>query len=104
MANTSDDTKDSDANVTNGRTQNYTLNPGDNNPTVDAGYVPNGKIGDFVWEDKNGNGQQDSGELGIPGVTVQLLDQNNNVIRTTTTSSTGAYEFDNLPPGTYYVQ
>jgi hypothetical protein len=38
---------------------------GDNNPTVDAGYIPNGKIGDFVWEDKNGNGQQDSGELGI---------------------------------------
>ncbi len=104
IANTSDDTKDSDANVTNGRTQNYTLNPGDNNPTVDAGYVPNGKIGDFVWEDKNGNGQQDSGELGISGVTVQLLDQNNNVIRTTTTSSTGAYEFDNLPPGTYYVR
>lgn len=36
IANTTDDTKDSDANVTNGRTQNYTLNPGDNNPTVDA--------------------------------------------------------------------
>ncbi|MBK7635345.1 MAG: carboxypeptidase regulatory-like domain-containing protein [Saprospiraceae bacterium] len=104
IANTSDDTKDSDANVTNGRTQTYTLNPGDNNPTVDAGYIPNGKIGDFVWEDKNGNGQQDSGEPGIPGVTVQLLDQNNNVIRTTTTSGTGAYEFDNLPPGTYYVR
>ncbi|MBK9564488.1 MAG: carboxypeptidase regulatory-like domain-containing protein [Saprospiraceae bacterium] len=104
IANTTDDTKDSDANVTNGRTQNYTLNPGDNNPTVDAGYIPNGKIGDFVWEDKNGNGQQDSGEPGISGVTVQLLDQNNNVIRTTTTSGTGAYLFDNLPPGTYYVR
>jgi protocatechuate 3,4-dioxygenase beta subunit len=104
IANTSDDTKDSDANVTNGRTQNYTLNPGDNNPTVDAGYIPNGKIGDFVWEDRNGNGQQDAGESGISGVTVQLLDQNNNVIRTTTTSSTGAYEFDNLPPGTYFVR
>ncbi|MFC1879553.1 SdrD B-like domain-containing protein [Chloroflexota bacterium] len=31
-------------------------------------------IGDTVFHDQNGNGIQDDGELGIPGVTVNLLD------------------------------
>lgn len=31
------------------------------------------KIGDFVWEDLNGNGRQDPGEFGLDGVTVQWL-------------------------------
>src|SRR5207249_438602 len=31
-----------------------------------------GALGDFVWYDINGNGIQDSGEPGVPGVTVQL--------------------------------
>jgi len=31
-----------------------------------------GSIGDFVWVDSNVNGIQDSGETGLPGVTVNL--------------------------------
>jgi hypothetical protein len=46
---------------------------GQTDNTVDAGLYRPASIGDFVWEDLNGNGQQDSGEPGIVGATVNLL-------------------------------
>ncbi|MCP9756166.1 DUF11 domain-containing protein, partial [Lacihabitans sp. CCS-44] len=64
------------------------------------------KIGDFVWEDINGNGIQDSGEPGIPGVSVTLngTDAFGNVVsQTATTGANGEYLFDNLVKGTYTV-
>lgn len=61
-------------------------------------------VGDFVWQDNNGNGQQDPGEPGVSGVTVNLKDVNGVVIATTTTNSAGYYEFIDLIPGTYSVQ
>lgn len=62
-----------------------------------------GSIGDYVWNDSNQNGIQDTGENGIPGVTVRLLDNNGNQLETTTTDNSGYYLFDNLPEGTYEV-
>src|SRR5438067_1323722 len=57
--------------------------PGDNTGThTDA--VVTSTIGDFVWEDQNGNGVQDPGEPGIDGVTVKLLDAGGTVLATTT--------------------
>ena len=62
-------------------------------------------IGDFVWNDLNGNGIQDAGEPGIPNVTVTLLGSDaTTVVAVTTTNASGAYNFINLAPGTYYVQ
>jgi probable HAF family extracellular repeat protein len=65
---------------------------------------PSGKIGDFVWEDLNGNGVQDAGEPAISGVQVELLDGTGTVIRTTTTSSSGLYLFTELAAGNYSVR
>ena len=53
-----------------------TLSSGENNPTIDFGYYQKGSIGDFVWNDLNGNGIQDSGEPGIQGVTLSLTGTN----------------------------
>jgi large repetitive protein len=53
-------------------------------------------LGDFVWEDLNGNGRQDAGEPGIDGITVELLDMDGNVLATTVTAGGGAYSFPNL--------
>ncbi len=41
---------------------------------------------------------------GVPlsGVTVQLLDANGNVIKTTTTDEEGKYDFSGLTPGQIY--
>jgi hypothetical protein len=71
--------------------------------TIDAGIVPLYAIGDFVWTDANGNGVQDSGETGIPGLTVTLKDGTGTVIGTAITGPQGQYHFDQLPAGDYTV-
>ncbi|MFK7972740.1 MAG: SdrD B-like domain-containing protein, partial [Bacteroidia bacterium] len=89
-----DDTKDSDANVNNGRTGVRTLVQGQNDPSNDAGFYRNASLGDVVFEDRNGDGIQDAGEPGIPNVTVTLLDGNGNPTgQTTTTNASGVYSF-----------
>jgi hypothetical protein len=62
-------------------------------------------VGDFVWNDANGNGIQDSGEAGVSGVKVQLLTTAGTQANSTVTDASGHYLFDNLRPGdSYYVQ
>ncbi|MBE7513531.1 MAG: hypothetical protein HS103_12060 [Anaerolineales bacterium] len=60
-------------------------------------------IGDTVWWDYNGNGVQDPGEPGIPGVIVELIGTTGTVIATTTTDASGLYFF-NVDAGTYTVR
>jgi uncharacterized repeat protein (TIGR01451 family) len=69
-------------------------------------------IGDFVWNDTNANGTQDSGDLtsnGINGVKVDLLNSSNVQIATTTTTNNpvggapGYYQFSGLLQGSYTV-
>ncbi len=60
-------------------------------------------IGDFVWEDLNGNGQQDGGEPGFSNVVVRLHDVNSIVLETATSDVSGAYAFSNLLTGSYTV-
>jgi hypothetical protein len=62
-----------------------------------------GRIGDFVWRDNNHNGIQDSGEPGIPGVTVTLKDGIGTLLDVMVTDANGKYLFDELPAGTYKV-
>ena len=43
--------------------------PAPNNLTADFGYyVEPAAVGNFVWDDLNGDGIQDAGEPGIDGV------------------------------------
>ncbi|MEZ4555911.1 MAG: SdrD B-like domain-containing protein [Caldilineaceae bacterium] len=62
---------------------------------------PHATLGDRAWNDLNGNGRQDAGEPGIPGVKVTLLDENSAAISTTVTSAAGLYKFTHLPGGAY---
>jgi len=62
-----------------------------------------GSIGDFIWNDLDGDGVQDGGsEVGFEGVIVHLwLDTNSDgtgdtLLATTTTDATGFYEFAGL--------
>ncbi|MFZ1752949.1 MAG: SdrD B-like domain-containing protein, partial [Caldilineaceae bacterium] len=64
--------------------------------------APLASIGDFVWYDVDGDGVQDSGEPGVPGVGISLTLPSGVVVNTTTNSS-GIYSFTGLPAGTYTV-
>ncbi|GAB4027176.1 SdrD B-like domain-containing protein [Spirosoma gilvum] len=54
------------------------------------------QIGNRVWLDDDHDGEQDPGEIGLPGVNVSLL-QNGAVIATTTTNDDGEYYFTYTP-------
>jgi len=84
---------------------------GQNNHTIDFGFfTPPYSLGNRVWfDDGRGGGTPNDGiqngtEIGIDGVTVNLLDNNGNVIATTVTTAGGYYRFDNLAPGSYTVE
>ncbi|MBZ5586435.1 MAG: putative Ig domain-containing protein, partial [Acidobacteriia bacterium] len=74
--------------------------------TIDFGYVSPcaGVIGDFVWNDLNHNGIQDSGETGISGITLNLYDSNHVLLLSTTTDANGLYQFTGRCAGDYSVE
>lgn len=96
---------DSDANPTTGKTDVVTLVAGIDNRTVDMGlYQEASKVGDRVWYDANKNGIQDAGEDGVGGVTVQLYRVGEaDAVAVTKTATTGIYLFDNVTPADYYI-
>jgi len=61
-------------------------------------------LGNYVWEDLDGDGIQDINEPGIEGVRVELYNSNGILIAFTYTDSSGYYLFDNLIAGDYYVK
>ncbi|HMP77878.1 MAG TPA: SdrD B-like domain-containing protein [Pirellulaceae bacterium] len=64
------------------------------------------RLSGFVYYDADGNQVLDTsrGDRPISGVTLQLLDGQGRMVATTTTDQHGAYEFNNLLPGTYSVR
>jgi hypothetical protein len=81
------------------------LPSGGSDLTVDFGYYRAVTIGDFVWNDSNGNGIQDGGEPGINGVTLTLTGTTGAgqpIVLHTATSGNGRYFFVTAP-GTYTV-
>lgn len=95
-----DDNADSDIGL-DGQTSNITINEGQSNLTIDAGFIlpAKGKIGDCVWLDRNGNGVQDAADTtGVANIQVYLSGP---VTKNTVTNAKGKYLFTDLPAGTY---
>ena len=77
------------------------------NPTkgdVDFGYVPNNTIKGTVYRDDNRDKTINGDEPGLERVSVQLLDEDGNVLQTLDTAADGTYAFQHLPDGTYTVK
>ncbi len=109
--NSGNDALDSDIiNDATDRTGFIRLKQNDRNTKVDAGFVqaaPAGalKLGNLVWRDDNGDGQQLATEPGVPGISVKLYQNGTDglpgtaddvLINTTTTDINGNYLFVNL--------
>src|SRR5699024_9370649 len=74
-------------------------------PTWDAGVIEKTyAIGDYTWIDSNKDGIQDEDEEVLPGVKVELFDEEGNKIAETETDENGLYIFDELPAGNYQVK
>jgi hypothetical protein len=65
---------------------------------------PEGEIGDYVWEDMDGDGIQDEFEPPLAEIPVTLFNMDNEIIETNSTNENGEYLFDNIPAGNYYLQ
>ncbi len=96
-----------DSQLTNGQAENstdcFTISA---NQTVEitVGLIPLGSIGDFVWDDINGDGIQSAGEPGLANQKVGLFNENNQMLDLIDTDQNGSYSFDLLFPGTYSVR
>jgi len=110
-----DRTKDSNVNHANGQgtTSWITLNPGDVNLTIDAGYYKCVEIGDLLWCDYDYDDKWDNEENGINGLLVNLWryhlgewilwDYTYTAHKPGTPSDDGYWYFCAMP-GTYYVE
>lgn len=93
---------DTDAGAS-GRSEMFYLAMGEKRSDADIGIGAKGEIGDFAWLDENGNGMQDIGEKGIPGIVIAMY-QYGELVAETETDSYGHYFFDNLYPGEYTMR
>ncbi len=104
------DASDSDADTTTGRTITTVLESGENDLSWDAGLVRLASLGDRLWVDADGDGQQDAGEAGVAGATVTLIGGGadglingvGDTSTTTTTDANGIYNFSGLNVGEQY--
>lgn len=87
-----------------------TVTPGATTSNVNfKNKLVKGSIGNYFFIDYNSNGIQDTGDEGVNGLTVKLLDKSGNVVATTVTASDGSgnagyYLFYNLDAGQYFVE
>ncbi|HEY5516467.1 MAG TPA: SdrD B-like domain-containing protein, partial [Pengzhenrongella sp.] len=89
-----------------------TLGDGEQHRSADFGFVSTTGVGDLVWLDLNGNGSQDAGEPGLPGVEITVtsasldgaLGTSDDIVVTTTTGPDGAWLVTGLPAGLTQVE
>ena len=81
-----------------------TASSGQNLSALLFGNFQTATLGGTVYNDANGNGVQDAGELGLSGWSVNLLNSASVVVATATSNSQGQYQFNNVGPGSFSIQ
>ncbi len=60
-------------------------------------------LGNFVWDDRDGDGLQDSEEPGLANVLVEVYDSDTNLATVTRTDGNGQWLAEGIGPGTFFV-
>ena len=104
-ANQGNEDQDSDITGSNGlgTTDLFLVGSGADVTAIDGGLYLPATIGDRVWFDDNMDGIQDPSEPGIADIEVILYRSFGLPIDTTYTDSDGAYSFDLLQQGLYFI-
>ena len=78
-----------------------TIKPGEENFDVDLGILPSGSVGDRVWNDEDGDGEQGEDEKGLENVVV-LVSREGEPTRTAVTDENGDWKIEGLNPNAAY--
>ena len=96
-----DPTIDSDINAS-GFSDPFTV-PAGSSAIVDAGLIGNpAQVVGQVWLDSNRDGLQETGENGMPNITVDLVDNRLGQMASTTTDANGNFTFSGVAAGATY--
>ena len=92
--------------VTNDMFSSITLGGGERGVNYDFGEIRHGSISGRVHADGNGNCvfDDDEGDRPLEGVTLILLNSDNEEVARTQTDENGEYFFDDLEPGSYSIR
>lgn len=104
LANSTSDDLDSDVTNLNGdgTTDFFTIVSHTLNTAFDAGYVPNGILGSYLWNDDNGDGIQSEGEKGLANSKIYLYNSDMFMLDSTISDLSGKYHFF-VDPGEYIL-
>ena len=108
LLNSGADEVDSDANPTTGFTEIISVGPGQSISNVSAGLIRQdmtSSVSGLVWNDLNGNGIRDSGEVGLGDIAIDYYDASGtNLLGTESTDDAGYYSVGGLDAGIYVVE
>jgi len=101
-----DPEKDSDLTGANGArtTDAFTVGSGQQKTAIGAGFSVGSTLGNLVWFDENSNGYLDENESGMPGVSVDLFDDQGQEAGTVSTDDAGEFVFEGLEKGIYFIR
>jgi methionine-rich copper-binding protein CopC/protocatechuate 3,4-dioxygenase beta subunit len=95
-----------------GWTQTQPVNPNYYQTTATSGDHPGLDFGNFqqvtvsgnIYNDLNGNGQQNTGEPALKNWTVDVVDSHGNIVASATSDAHGNYTITGVGPGTFTLQ
>lgn len=86
-----------------GASEVFAVELGTNLQTMDLGMILPGTVEGLVFADSNDNGLRDGSEGGLLGTTVRLMDENGEQF-SAVIGADGAFRFDAVMPGRYYLR